>query len=448
MLASRTRYFIPLFAFYEIFQRSMFAGSFFLSAIHRTHNLTMLIKDRMTILGGGIQGVSLALALAHRGHKVTLIESLPILMDSTSTRNEGKIHLGFVYALDPTGATHRNMLESALCFSPLLDKWCGGLVWNEFISDGFYYAIMPDSMIGPERVMQSYERLANLLPEFDEHDLCQPSYFGKPLTWMWRESDPVQSHPFSAKYALQGYIETEERAIDPIILAAKLRRIVKQHPLIYTRCNVRVDRVERDTHGFSLHLDTPTGPEILQSDLVANCTWSGRHQLDRMVGMNQLSNTCYRIKHSIIAKLPKESKSLPPITMVQGPYGDIVPRQNNHVYLSWYPECRTYFGTLPPRDDWDTPEISHEVAQRSLMKLRDLFPDLASSEIVSSMAGVIMAEGSSDIDDPRSTLHYRKDYGVTHHDGWWSIDTGKYTAAPLLAERTAIAISNEAQKHP
>jgi glycine/D-amino acid oxidase-like deaminating enzyme len=405
-------------------------------------------KARVTILGGGIQGVSLALALAYRGHKVTLIEAMPDLLDFTSTRNEGKIHLGFVYALDPTGATHRKMLESALCFSPLLDRWCGGLPWDTFITEGFYYAVMPDSMIGPDQVIQSYERLTSLLPEFKEHDLCQPSYFGKTLSWMWRESDPSGSHPFSEKYPLQSFIETEERAIDPVMLASMLRKFVMKHPLIDTRCNVRVDGVERGIHGFLLHLETPNGPEVFHSDLVANCTWIGRHKLDRMVDMNLSTQPCYRVKHSIIASLPTESRLPPPVTMVQGPYGDIVPRKNNRIYLSWYPECRTYFGTLPPRDDWDTPEISRNVAQRSLTIMQDMFPDLANAQIESSMAGVIMAEGSTDIEDPGSSLHYRKDYGADHHDGWWSIDTGKYTSAPLLAERTALAISRQIQESP
>ncbi|QDV49441.1 FAD-dependent oxidoreductase [Gimesia fumaroli] len=84
-------------------------------------------KQGIVVLGAGLQGTCVALSLAHRGYAVTLIESHPAPLRAASLRNEGKIHLGFVYALDHSGATQRKMLEAALCFSPLLDRWCGAL---------------------------------------------------------------------------------------------------------------------------------------------------------------------------------------------------------------------------------------------------------------------------------------------------------------------------------
>ena len=40
--------------------------------------------------------------------------------------NEGKIHLGLVYANDPTGQTHGRMLEGAMRFEALLTRWLQG----------------------------------------------------------------------------------------------------------------------------------------------------------------------------------------------------------------------------------------------------------------------------------------------------------------------------------
>ena len=52
-------------------------------------------------------------------------------------------------------------------------------------------------------------------------------------------------------------------------------------------------------------------------------------------------------------------------------------------------------------------------------------------------AGVIFSWGATDIDDPASELHRRHDIGVRASDGYFSVDTGKLTCAPLFAARLA-----------
>jgi glycine/D-amino acid oxidase-like deaminating enzyme len=99
----------------------------------------------MTIIGGGIQGTTLALALAGRGVSSLIVEKEDRLLSQASLRNEGKLHLGFVYALDPTGLTTGAMVEGALTFSPLLERWCGELDWRSGSSKGFGYVVMEDS---------------------------------------------------------------------------------------------------------------------------------------------------------------------------------------------------------------------------------------------------------------------------------------------------------------
>ncbi len=67
----------------------------------------MLVKNKpkIVILGAGLQGVSVALELAHRGVQVLLIDQDQQPMNRASLRNEGKIHLGLIYANDPSQAT-------------------------------------------------------------------------------------------------------------------------------------------------------------------------------------------------------------------------------------------------------------------------------------------------------------------------------------------------------
>ena len=52
-------------------------------------------------------------------------------------------------------------------------------------------------------------------------------------------------------------------------------------------------------------------------------------------------------------------------------------------------------------------------------------------------SGAVFAWGSSDIDDPGSYLHRRYEIGVHSHGRYHSIDTSKYTTAPLFALEAA-----------
>ena len=77
------------------------------------------------IMGAGIMGCCLALELAQRGHRVDLIDLAPTPMTGASLHNEGKLHLGFVYANDPLKKTHGLMLRGSLTFSRIIERLTG-----------------------------------------------------------------------------------------------------------------------------------------------------------------------------------------------------------------------------------------------------------------------------------------------------------------------------------
>lgn len=76
------------------------------------------MRRDVAIAGAGLMGACTALALAARGIGSTLIERDPLPMDRASRRNEGKIHLGLIYAGEPGRATALWQLEGALTFAP------------------------------------------------------------------------------------------------------------------------------------------------------------------------------------------------------------------------------------------------------------------------------------------------------------------------------------------
>ena len=106
----------------------------------------------IAIIGAGLTGCCAALELARLGHGVTLIEQDLLPMNRASLRNEGKIHLGLIYANDPTLATARLQLRAALRFRPLLERWLGTRVARIGVSTPFDYLMARDSLRGPERL--------------------------------------------------------------------------------------------------------------------------------------------------------------------------------------------------------------------------------------------------------------------------------------------------------
>jgi len=398
---------------------------------------------KIIIIGGGIQGISVALALAKQGVTSTILESQSELMRGASYGNEGKIHLGLVYALDHTGDTGIEMLKGAHSFSPLLDRWCGDLPWHKWKSSGFRYAIMPGSMAEIPVLENYYEQLRTRLPDAIGNLPVKPSYFGKSIEWMWKRSKTTKSSPIVNGNHVP-CIDTEEIAIDVQLFSNKLREIVSGKPEITVRPNSRVINVERLNNGFKLEIESAGKTCHLDADVVINCAWTDRIRLDRLASV-EIEDTplSYRIKHRVIVQPLSSDNDLVPVTMVQGPYGDIVPYKNGSIYLSWYPECRTYFNHLPPPAEIYGAETLSAIADRTLTKMSELFPALHSSKILTCSPGVIVAEGTSDVDDPESKLHRRSTSGPRGGNGWWSVDTGKLTLAPLHGEETARLVLQE-----
>ncbi|WP_129678338.1 FAD-dependent oxidoreductase [Candidatus Chloroploca sp. Khr17] len=115
-------------------------------------------NDRIAVLGAGLQGACVALALARLGYRVNLFERMDDCLTQASLRNEGKIHLGFVYANDTSFQTADLMLRSALSFGPNMEAFLGQKIdWSQFLSNPF---------IMVTRLSQSRERPAAFaLPE-------------------------------------------------------------------------------------------------------------------------------------------------------------------------------------------------------------------------------------------------------------------------------------------
>jgi hypothetical protein len=152
-----------------------------------------------------------------------------------------------------------------------------------------------------------------------------------------------------------------------------------------------------------------------------------------------------RLKYRVLGQLPANLQSLPSVTMVLGRFGDLVVYADAPAYLSWYPTCmRGWSQSVAPPSEWDAacggyPDavLQDQVAHETLFALDAIIPGIRSTRVNLVDAGIIYARGDTDIDDRSSELHSRHDIGFRCFDGYYSVDTGKFTCAPMFAKRLA-----------
>ena len=401
------------------------------------------------VLGAGLQGVGIALELAERGIASTLIDQDEQPLNRAGLRNEGKIHLGIIYANDRSRGTAFLQLDGALCFARVLNRWMrGDSAWLAK-STPFHYLVSTDSIVTPDALAEHYaavqEQCRARLAEQPELD-----YLGeRPASLVTRL--PVESlalHFDAGRFI--GAFETAEHAIDTEVMAVALRRRVLQEPLVTFMPSHAVRAITRTGDRFRVEGDAPNGPWSLGALQVVNAMWEQRLRFDQQLGIAPVGDALHRLKYRVIARLPQQLRGAPSVTMVLGRFGDVVVRPNGTVYLSWYPSgLRGWSHDIQPPDDWgpacrgEVPApFARQLADEVLSAIDAWYPGIGECVTLRVDAGVIVAIGRSDVDDAASALHDRSQIGVTTRGGYHSVDPGKLTTAPLFALQTADRIED------
>ncbi len=358
----------------------------------------------IVVLGAGLQGSCIALELAERGIEVLLLDRDDKPMNRASLRNEGKIHLGLVYANDPTLATAELMLQGALHFHNLLTKWLGSKISQLSYSTPFYYLVADNSLLTGEVLANYYAAI-----EVKYHQLLTQTpklnYLGKQPERLYR---PLTATELATHFQLsrfQGGFQTAELAIDTEQLAMLIRQAINHSPNIQFLPLHQVASVKRSHNNFCIEGIGSDGTWTINAQQVINATWENRLAIDRSVGIEYIDGWLYRLKYRVLAQLPAALQGAPSATMVIGRYGDVVIRPNQTVYLSWYPlALQGWSQDLQPPLSWDAPcrgqvdrNHAEELAASVLKAIDAWFPGIGESKPFLVDAGMIVAQGDTDV---------------------------------------------------
>jgi glycine/D-amino acid oxidase-like deaminating enzyme len=379
------------------------------------------------IVGAGVLGCLTALFASAAGHRVTIIDREAAPWSGASAGNEGKIHLGHVYALADR-QTRTLMLRGALSFARLVDEAVGApLDWSRLSSTPFRYVVMPGGLLDSAELATRYALLQDdfrdIRPDAGSH------YLGAALTEL------TELRPGRHERSGLPAFTTAERAVDPRELGRVVTEALKADARIELVTRAEVTAIETlDDAARISYRDTEGAGHALDVDLAVNAAWEGQQTL-RAAGAPHN----FRAKAAVMVPIPLDGS---PLTLVQGPFGDVVPYADR-TYLSWYPLGR----------------LSHEVAvapapaSRAALEAARRDPDLAGSQIrelerrgvipptdpagAEIVGGFVIGDGPLDIQHASSALHRRADFGTDVEGRVLVPRNFKLTTAPLAARQTA-----------
>jgi glycine/D-amino acid oxidase-like deaminating enzyme len=404
-----------------------------------------MTRRRVAVLGAGIMGGSTALHLARLGVPVTVFDHEDAPFRGASRWNEGKIHLGFLYAADPTLDTARAVLPGGLDFKHQVETLTAITLGPVTTPEDDLYLVHRDSVTAPEAAASYFAAVAELVRSHpDAHRyLTDASRSGvEPL------SSAELSDLADPSVVVAGF-RVPERSVNTNRVADAFVDALDGESLVELRLGRHVTAVAPAGEGADRWLVHTTdrregdGP----FDAVVNALWEGRPRIDRTVGHRPDAAEYHRYRVSLFVRTATAVES-PSAVLAVGAFGDVKTYSRRDFYLSWYPTgllARAEAVAPPPvpaLSDGERKRITAEV----FAALGEILPCVrgiarAASEVL-VQGGWVYSQGGGSLDDPAAAVHRRHRLGITRLGSYFSVDTGKYSVAPTLAERLARAVAD------
>ena len=389
-----------------------------------------------------------AIGLAQQGYVVDLIDRCPEALSEASFFNEGKVHLGFLYAHDQTWATPRLMIDGAHTFRPIIQMMTGFDVAS-ILSTPFYYAVHRDSLVPVDAFEKHLLRCCSTFNAVvGDRD---GSYVDGAKKVTARRCNLQEWEEFFDPKTFLAFFETSERAVDPHLLAPVIRAALAGDERINFWSSTRVEQIS-SSGDTSWTLSGLNGEPVAAGtyDIVINAAWSDLVRFDTQIGVAPPEEWSYRYKLSNRVHRKVNSKDLMSVTAVLGAFGDLVNfGEDGGIFVSWYPHGRLLMTDSSEFPDWNGSEfeIARTAAyEQSRIAWEEMSPQFRALQIgndpTDMRGGIILASGRQDVDDPDSALHSRIQVGIKRSGTYLSVNTGKYTLAPLMAQRVVSQVTS------
>lgn len=394
-------------------------------------------RPRLAVLGGGIMGAMTALYAARRGAEVVLFERNSRILCGASRYNEGKIHLGCLYSASKGLDTARQVLPGGLQFQALCEDILEQSLDALMTPEDDLYLVHPDSVVTADTVSAYMRAIADLVADHPDRPLSRHDVGPARFT----EVSKSDLGSLTSERITTGF-RVPERSVATQPFADLLEDRVLGDPNITVLPRHTVFRAGEATGGrMSVETDRGSAGAF---DAVVNALWEGRPAVD-LRSTGHRDPVCHH-RFRLSAFVTNHHATHPSAVVCAGPFGDIKAYGGGRFYVSWYPAglLAQGEGTDPPAAAMPSPDHEKTLLQDIAHGLGAVLPGVA--EVFRDAAdcrlggGWVYAQGRGSLDDPASSLHKRNLLGVRRYGRYFSVDTGKFSTAPLMAKSLAEAL--------
>ncbi|MHA6512077.1 FAD-dependent oxidoreductase [Tessaracoccus sp. Z1128] len=391
---------------------------------------------RVGLLGAGVMGSCLAMNLARLGADVTLIDRNPQPMQEASRYNEGKIHLGYLYGADTTLSTARHVLPGGLAFARLISPLIGSDIRAHATTSDDIYLVDQDSLIDAEALGAQFDAVSDLVRHHPEAAGYLTDVSNAAVSRLSRvELENIASDRITAGYRVP------ERSVDTGWVADALAEAVMATPQVTFLPGITVTGVAPGVDEDTIAVYGTPGFED-RFDVVVNALWGGRVEIDLTAGLRPARGWTHRVRWCLFVRTTARV-DVPSAIVALGPFGDIKNYNGHDFYLSWYPSGLVAHGTDVVLEAPALPtgparvQFIEDVRAGLCGAIPRVGDVLDAAESITVAGGHVFAEGLGSIGERSSDLHRRDRFGVTRLGNYVSVDTGKFSTAPWLADRLA-----------
>lgn len=133
------------------------------------------MPKKVAIIGGGLAGCLTAPAFARKGMHSEIFERNDRELFEASYFNEGKVHLGFLYAHDFSGETSKLMVSGAVTLRTIIAELTGFDI-AEALSTPFLYAVHRNSLVSATAFESHLRQCADEFLSSLENDFTSAGY--------------------------------------------------------------------------------------------------------------------------------------------------------------------------------------------------------------------------------------------------------------------------------
>jgi glycine/D-amino acid oxidase-like deaminating enzyme len=386
-----------------------------------------------------MMGAATALFLARDGARVTLFDAATVPCAGASRWNEGKIHLGHLYAADPSLRTAQRLLPGGLAFRRLVEALVGRSIDEAISTADDVYLVHRTSVVAADDADRYYDAVTALAAGHPDARSYLASLAGaRPRRLTSADLDAI----CDTACIVAGF-RVPERSVSTRWIADRLVEALHAEPRITLRLGTTLTGVESRDAALAGPFVVHAGGDVDGPfDAVVNALWQGRLVVDATAGLPVPATWSHRYRVSVFLRT-RRPVALAGAVIATGPFGDVKNYNGHDFYLSWYTTgLRVEGGAVAPPAVPDLDPAAREaLADEVMARLSAVMPGVAGLAAVTESrqvaGGWVYAVGRGALDDRQSTLHRRDRAGIVRRGNYVSVDTGKYSIAPWLARSIA-----------